>query len=120
MTSPLYAVLRAVLLGATAAMIALHLITGKLLKAGVRGVTLLRWEAAYYALLLAAVAAGMREVLIPAVALGAIHLAGWVYGEKKLVHGASALRGNLLIAVQIFDWGEAVALAWIGMMVWKG
>jgi len=112
-----YVVIRDLLLGATAAMFALHLITGRLLRAGVRGVVLLRWEAAYYTLLLGALAApALRAVLIPAVALAALHFAAWVYGERKLAP-AGALRRNTILAIQAFDWGEALALAWIGWTV---
>ena len=117
MTTSAYVVLRLVLLGATAAMFALHLVTGRLLRAGVRALKLLRFEAAYYVFLLAAVAAGMRELLFPGVLLGAIHLAAWIYGEKKMV--GNALSRRVMAAVQWFDWSEAVVLAWIGLAVWR-
>ena len=66
-------VLRYLLLAATAAMLALHLCTSALLKRGVRAVTLLRFEIAYYTVLLVSLAfPTFRAVLIPAIVLAGI------------------------------------------------
>lgn len=109
---PAIVVLRYVLLAATVAMIGLHLCTTLLLKRGVRAVTLLRVEIAYYVLLLVALAfPAFRIVLAPAVVLAGIHAAAWMYSE---VNRDNAVPSRpVLIGVQVFDSGEAVALAWI-------
>jgi hypothetical protein len=108
-------VLRCVLLVATAAMFFLHLGTGLLLKRGVRPVTLLRFEAAYYLVMAATLfLPQFRTVLFPVILLAALHLAGWLYSEMKMTHtNASVVPRNVIVAVQIFDWSEAVVLAWI-------
>ncbi len=106
---------RYLLLIATAAMFLLHLVSAPLLRRGVRGVTLLRWEAVYYALLLAGlVLPAFRRVTIAAVILGTLHVAAWIYTEreKPVVPGE-----RLLMAVRVFDAGEAIVLAWIALLL---
>lgn len=103
---------RAFLVAITGAMFALHLGSKTLLKNGVRAVTLLRWEIAYYALLLAAVTLPVfRGLLVPAVVLAALHLAAWVYVERRRDNRLPQPR--VLRAVQIFDSAEALVLVWI-------
>jgi hypothetical protein len=108
--------LRYLLLSATAAMFLLHLATAPLLRRGVRGVTLLRFEIAYYVLLLAALAVPQfRRVMVPAIVLAALHLAAWIYSE--IHHEKGVPRPGVLRAVQIFDTGEAAVLAWIAFLL---
>lgn len=105
-------ILRAFLVAATGSMFALHLGTTTLLKHGVRAVTLLRWEIAYYVLLLAAVTLpSFRGLLAQAVVLAVLHLAAWGYSE--LHPEAGMPRPAVLRAVRIFDSAEAIVLAWI-------
>ncbi len=106
---------RYLLLIATASMFLLHLVSARLLRRGVWAVTLLRWEAAYYALLLAALTLpAFRKVTIPAVVLGALHIAAWLYTEREK---PVVLGERLLMAVRVFDAGEAIVLAWIALAV---
>src|SRR5512140_2449837 len=84
--------IRCALLAATAAMFLLHIVTGVLLRRGVSGVLLLRLEAAYYVVLLAAVTLpAFRSVLIPVVVLGALHLGGWLYAELRMAPAGAQL-----------------------------
>ncbi len=94
------------------AMLGVHLVSSWILRRRwVSEVALLRFEAAYYALLVAYVAWTRTRGLMVAIAvLAAIHLVVWVAYEVK--RPAASSKGTL-IAVQVFDWGEAVALGWI-------
>jgi len=115
-TAPAISVLRYLLLAATAAMFILHLATAPLLRRGIRAVTLLRFEIAYYVLLLAALAVpAFRRVLVPAIILTALHLAAWIYSEIHREQGVP--RPGVLRAVQVFDTGEAVVLAFIAFLL---
>jgi hypothetical protein len=97
-------------------MFALHLATAPLLRRGMRAITLLRLEAIYYVLLLAAMALpAFRKVMVPAIVLGAIHLIAWAYTEKRPAEGTP--RPGLLRAVLVFDTAEAVVLAWIAYRI---
>ena len=103
---------RAFLVAITGAMIALHLASTTLLKHGVKAVTLLRWEVAYYVLLLAAIELPpFRGLLLPGIVLAALHLAAWLYSEAHRDEGIP--RSGVLRAVTIFDSVEAIVLAWI-------
>ena len=105
---------RYLLLAATAAMFALHLASGALLRRGIRAVILLRFEGAYYVVILLALAVpAFRGVMWPALVLAALHFAAWAYSEARPEPGIP--RPGVLMAVQIFDWAEAVALAWIAV-----
>ena len=93
-------------------MFVLHLLTTVLLKRGIRAVTLLRWEIAYYGVLLSVLLVpSFRMLVIPAVALAALHATAWLYSEVR--HDQRVPGRQMLIAVQIFDSAEAAALAWI-------
>lgn len=104
--------LRAALVFATGAMLALHLASTFLLRQGIRPVTLLRWEAIYYVLLLAALALpSFRRLFVPAIVLAAVHLSAWLYVEKH--PPATPPNRRVLRGVLLFDSAEAVVLAWI-------
>ena len=110
-------VLRYILLAATAAMFVLHLTSTTLLKRGVRAVTLLRFEVGYYAMLLAALLfPAFRMVIIPAIALAAIHAAAWIYSELR---HAGTLSRTIMIGVLIFDSAEALVLAGIAFALFN-
>ena len=114
MTGATISSFRYLLLAATAAMFVLHLASGVLLRRGIRAVTLLRFEGAYYAVILAALAVpAFRGVLWPAMVLAALHFAAWAYSEARPEPGVP--RRSVLMAVQIFDWAEAIALAWMAL-----
>lgn len=106
--------LRVVLIAATAMMFALHLVSAPLLRRGVRAVTLLRWEMAYYALLIAALfVPEFHRVLIPALVLAALHFGTWAYTELRPTTELPS--PGLLRAVQGFDSAEALVLVWIAV-----
>ncbi len=107
----------------TAAMFALHLTSGRLLRRALAGnrsssgltvVNIVRFEAVYYAVL--AVYVALRPsvtLLIPLIVLGVIHLLAWIVAEGA--HNlASSLPARTIALVQGFDWGEALVLVWIG------
>lgn len=100
-------------------MIGLHLCTTVLLKRGVRAVTLLRLEITYYVLLLLTLSfPTFRIVVVPAIVLAGIHAAAWIYSESH--RGDKVPSRPVLTAVQLFDSGEAVALAWIAYRLTSG
>lgn len=108
--------LRYLLVAATAAMFALHLVSAPLLRRGVPAVTLLRWEGAYYVLLLASLLVpDFRRLLIPAIVLAVIHFSAWAYTERR--PSTEPPSPGILRAVQVFDATEAVVLVWIAIAI---
>ncbi len=104
-----------VLLGLTLAMLALHLVTYFVLR-HVSAKALVRAEAAYYLVLIAYVALARRgDLVLAAVVLGAIHWAAWIIAERRAAWVAEGIvqAPRALIALQVFDWAEAVALAFV-------
>ncbi len=102
----------------TIAMLAVHLLSAWLLRRRwVTAIALLRFEALYYVLLSAyAVLVHTRRLAFAVAILGTIHLAVWVTYEVR--RPAAAPSNRTLVAVQVFDWGEAVALLWIAYILW--
>lgn len=95
----------------TFAMLALHLFTATALRRHwVSAMALLRIEAAYYVVLVSyLVFHRTRFLLIAGLSLAAIHLALWLHGELRRSKSAGLTRATL-VAVQLFDSLEAVAL----------
>ncbi len=105
----------------TLIMLAAHLVSSWLLRRRwVRASALLRFEGAYYLALVAYVASARAHALIvPVAVLAIIHFGVWAMAEAKpsSVVVADGRTTRALIAVQIFDWAEALALVWIGWRI---
>lgn len=124
--------LRIFLLVWTFAMLAVHLgsrpILRKALSPGegrprwLRVVSIVRFEGAYYIVLLGYALLGPAQFLLaPVVVLGVIHMAGWFYVEarRSALAAFEPARGTarveqVLLAVQLFDFFEAVVLIYVG------
>ena len=106
----------------TLAMLALHLVSATALRRGwVSALALLRAEAAYYVALIAFAALyEMRPLLIAAAVLGGLHLSAWIASERRRDQLRGTPTSKTLFAVQIFDSLEAVALAVIAAVLWRG
>ncbi len=100
----------------TAAMLAIHVASAWILRRHwISEIALLRFEAAYYVMLVAYAVMVRTPWLVIAVAvLAAIHLAVWAVYEARRPAAAAP---STLVAVQIFDLGEAFVLAWIAWML---
>ncbi len=96
----------------TMAMFAVHLVSAWILRRQwISEIALLRFEATYYVMLVAyAVMVRTRGLVIAVAVLAVIHLSVWAVYEARRPAAAAP---STLVAVQVFDLGEALALAWI-------
>ncbi len=101
----------------TFAMFGVHLVGAPLLRRRwVSEIGLLRFEAVYYALLVVyRVVVCTRGLVIAVAVLAAIHFTVWAIYEARRPQGPASRR--TLLAVQVFDLGEAVALAGIAWLL---
>ena len=117
----------------TLAMIAVHLISGRLLRRIWAGhaptwlsvVNIFRFEGVYYLALMAYVAwQHSLFLLAPLIAMAVLHVAGWVLAEQRhgswVTGGGVAARDRILIGVQAFDLAETVVLVYIAWVLARG
>jgi hypothetical protein len=120
----------AFLLAFTAAMVAVHLTSGRLLRWAWAGGApgwlnvrnIFRFEAAYYVALMAYVVWGKgRFLLAPLLAMAVLHIGGWAVAEGRrgwlVESGGEAARARILKGVQIFDLGETVVLVYVAWVL---
>jgi hypothetical protein len=118
------------LLAFTAAMILVHLTSGRLLRRVWRAeapgwlsvLNIFRFEGIYYlALMVYAVSQRGRFLLLPLLVMAALHVAGWAMAERRrdwlADAGGEATRARILAGVQVFDLAETVVLAYIGWVL---
>lgn len=118
------------LLAFTAAMILVHLTSGRLLRSAWRAeapgwlsvLNIFRFEGIYYlALMVYAVSQRGRFLLLPLLVMAALHVAGWAMAERRrdwlAEAGGEATRARILAGVQVFDLAETVVLAYIGWVL---
>jgi hypothetical protein len=116
----------ALLLAFTAAMVLVHLTSGRLLRKAWAGqapgwlsvLNIFRFEGIYYLALMVYVAWQRgRFLLLPLLVMAALHMAGWAMAERRrewlTETGGKAVRARILVGVQAFDLAETVVLVYI-------
>ncbi len=96
----------------TAAMFTVHLVSAWILRRHwISEIALLRFEATYYVMLVAyALVVRTRGLIIAVAVLAVIHFSVWAIYEARRPAPAAP---STLVAVQVFDWGEAAVLGFI-------
>jgi hypothetical protein len=118
------------LLAFTAAMVVLHLSSGRLLRRAwgenpprwLSVLNIFRFEGIYYLALMACVAWKRgRFLLAPLIILAVLHVGGWALAEQRRewLAGAQgeAVRARIVAGVQVFDFAEALVLIYIGWVL---
>jgi hypothetical protein len=120
----------ALLLAFTAAMILVHLTSGRLLRKAWAGeaprwlstLNIFRFEGIYYLALMAYAAwQHGRFLLVPLIVMAVLHVTGWAVAERRrewLANaGGEAARSRILVGVQAFDLAETVVLVYIAWVL---
>ena len=120
----------ALLLAFTAAMVLVHLTSGRLLRRAWRAeahgwlsaLNIFRFEGVYYlALMVYVVWQRGRFLLLPLLVMAALHVAGWAVAERRrewlAEAGGEAARARILAGVQAFDLAETVVLVYIAWVL---
>ncbi len=118
------------LLAFTAAMVLVHLTSGRLLRRAwtqeapgwLSVLNIFRFEGVYYLALMAYVVWQRgRFLLIPLVVMAVLHVTGWAMAERRREWltdaGGATARARILLGVQVFDLAETVVLAYIAWVL---
>jgi hypothetical protein len=120
----------ALLLAFTLGMVAVHLTSARLLRRVCEGkaprwlsaLNIFRFEGIYYVALMAYIGwQHGRFLLIPLVAMAALHVVGWAVAERRrgwlAKAGGEATRARILNGVQAFDLAETVVLIYVAWVL---